>query len=198
MKKNLIVFALVLTGLLMGGCAKAPQTEIDAATVAMENAKLAQADVYLQSEFAALQDSMNAINAEVETQKSKMFGSYSDIKLKLAAVEASAVELEGKTAAKKIEISEEVNAIYAQLLALATANDVLVEKAPKGKEGKAAIEAIKGELSVIGTAVAEIPQLLESGNLLGAQAKAKAAQEKALAINAELTAVIEKYTQKKI
>lgn len=196
MKKNLIVFALALTGLFMGGCAKAPQTEIDSATAAIETANLAEASVYMPVEYAALQDSMNAINAAVETQKSKMFGSYSDIKLKLAAVEATAVELEGKTIAKKESIKEEVNSIYAQLQALAIENNALVEKAPKGKEGKAAIEAIKGELAVIDATVAELPQLLESGNLLAAQTKAKAAQEKALAINAELTGVIEKYTKK--
>lgn len=197
MKKNLIVFALVITGLFMGGCAKAPQTEIDSATAAIETAKLAQADVYMQTEFVALQDSMNAINVAIETQKSKMFGSYSDIKVQLAALEASAIELEAATVTKKAEIKEEVNAMYAELQILASENLSLVEKAPKGKEGKAAIEAIKGELAVIDATVAELPQLLEGDNLLTAQTKAKAAHEKALAINAELTAVIAKYTGKK-
>lgn len=197
MKKNLIVFALALTGLVMGGCAKVPQMEMDSAKAAIETAKMAQADVYMPAEYAALQDSMNVINAEVETQKSKMFGSYSDVKVKLAEVQTLATDLEAKTATKKAEIKDEVNAIYAQLETLANENNALVEKAPRGKEGKAAIDAIKGELAAIAATVAELPQLLESDNLLTAQTKAKAAQEKALAINAELTSVIEKYTQKK-
>lgn len=197
MKKNLIVFALLISGLLMGGCAKAPQTEIDATNVAIENAQLAEANIYLPTEFAALQDSMNVINAAVETQKSKMFGSYTVIKEKLAAVQAKAIEVENNSVAKKEQLTSEVNAIYTQMLALASENEELVSKAPKGKEGKAAIEAIKGELSVIEGEVSALPQLLENGNILDAHAKALAAQEKAQSINAELKTVIEKYTQKR-
>jgi hypothetical protein len=197
MKKNLVVFALVITGLVMGGCAKVPQMEIDAVNVSIEKAKVAEADVYLPAEFAAVQDSMNAINAEVEAQKSKMFGSYKDVKVKLAALQVVADELEGKSIAKKEEIKLEVNTIYAEMQTLLAENNALLLKAPKGKEGKVVIEAIKGELTVIEATMAEVPGLLESGNLLGAQAKVKAVQEKATAINAELLAVIEKYTQKR-
>ncbi len=196
MKKYLFGFALVLSGLIMSGCAKVPQAEVDGANAAIELARVAQADVYLSAEFAAVQDSMNAINAEIETQKSKMFASYGDVKLKLASVTASATELEGKTAVRKEAIKSEVNAAIAQLQTLAAENLALVESAPKGKEGKAAIEAIKGDLSVIDAAAAEIPALLESGDLLGAQSKANATLEKANAIKVELTTVVEKYNKK--
>jgi len=196
MKKNLIVFALVVTGLVMGGCAKVPQMEIDAVEVAIEKAKVAEADLYLPAEFAAVQDSMSAINAEVETQKSKMFGSYKAVNVKLAALQIDADALEGQAIAKKEQVKEEVNMLYAAMLTLATENNALLMKAPKGKEGKVVIEAIKGELTAIDASIAEVPALIESGNLLGAQTKLKAIQEKATAINAELLAVIEKYTKR--
>lgn len=197
MKKNLIVFALAITGLLLGGCAKPPQAELDAVVASVEKTKIAEADVYLPTQYAALQDSMNAINAEVEIQKSKMFGNYSVVKEKIVALETMAMEVETNTAVKKQQITEEVNALYAQLETLAVENNALVENAPKGKEGKAAIEAIKGELTVIEASVAEIPVMLEAGKLLPAQAKAKAAIEKATALNTELNTVVEKYNKKK-
>lgn len=196
MKKNLIVFALAITGLLMGGCAKVPEAEIAATTAAIEKAKLAEADVYLQAEYSALQDSMGAINAEVEVQKSKLFASYTVVKEKLASLQVRAAEVEVNAGVRKQEITAEVNALYAQLQTLAADNLALTEQAPKGKEGKAAIEAIKGELSAIDASTAEVFQLLEGGKLLAAQAKATAAVEKANAINAELKAVIEKYGKK--
>ena len=192
MKKNLIVFALAITGLLMGGCAKVPEAEIAATTAAIEKAKLAEADVYLQAEYSALQDSMGAINAEVEVQKSKLFASYTVVKEKLASLQVRAAEVEVNAGVRKQEITAEVNALYAQLQTLAADNLALTEQAPKGKEGKEAIEAIKLDLAGITASVAEVDGLLASGDLLGAQTKINAAQQKATEINTELKAVLDK------
>ena len=139
---------------------------------------------------------MNVINTEIETNKGKLFIGFSDVKAKLATVEAQANELVVSTEAKKESIRQEVQAILDQLKTLAADNAGLFEKAPKGKEGKAAIEAIKSELAVIATSETEIPLLLESGKLLNAQSKATAALDKASAINEELKGVVEKYNQR--
>jgi hypothetical protein len=192
MKKSLVVMAVVIMALVLGGCAKVPQAEIDAANAAIEKAKLAEADVYLQTDYTALLDSMNAINATVEAKKGKLFASLSSVKPKLAAVTADATALVGKTEAKKEQIKQEVNDLITKLQALATENNALVAKAPKGKEGKAAIEAIKGELTTIDQATAELSQLVASGSLMAADTKAKAAFDKATSINTELKDVIDK------
>lgn len=189
--------AVVIMALILGGCAKVPQAEIDAANAAIEKAKLAEADVYLQTEYTALLDSMNGINAQVEAKKGKLFASFTEVKAKLAVVTTQATALVGSTEAKKESIKQEVNGLITQLQTLATENNALVAKAPKGKEGKAAIEAIKGELTVIEQTSAELPQLLASGSLMAAQTKAKAAYDKAVAINTELKDVIAKKAGKK-
>jgi hypothetical protein len=193
MKKSFVLVAIVAMALVFGGCAKVPQAELDAANAAIEKAKVAEANLYLETEFSALMDSMNVYNAEIEAKKGKLFKNLNDVKAKLVTVESQATGLVAKTEARKEEIKQEVNAAVAQLQTLATENAGLVEKAPRGKEGKAAVEAIKSELAVVDASAAEIPALLESGNLLGAQAKAKAAVEKATSLNEELKAVIEKY-----
>jgi hypothetical protein len=193
MKKSLVVLAVVIMALVFGGCAKVPQAELDAANAAIEKAKVAEANLYLEADFSAIMDSMNVYNAEIEAKKGKLFKNLNDVKAKLVTVESVATGLVAKTEAKKEEIKQEVNAAITQLQALATENAGLVEKAPRGKEGKAAIEAIKSELAVVDASAAEVPALLQSGNLLGAQAKAKAAVEKAVALNGELKTVIEKY-----
>ena len=46
------------------------------------------------------------------------------------------------------------------------------------------------------TSVSEVPVMIENGDLLNAQTKVKAAQEKAAAINTELKTVLEKYLKK--
>jgi hypothetical protein len=55
------------------------------------------------------------------------------------------------------------------------------------------LAAIKEELATLDTAIVEANTLLETGELFASLDKVKAAKEKASAINAELTAVIEKY-----
>ncbi|MBN2236208.1 MAG: hypothetical protein JW729_01535 [Bacteroidales bacterium] len=196
MKKSFIVLAFAGMAVLFSGCAKVPQQELDGANNALASALSAEANVYLQPEYNALVDSMHVINAEIEMNNGKLFKSFADVKVKLTNIEQQANDLVASTEAKKVQIKDEVTANLVQLDELLNANALLVEKAPKGKEGKAAIEAIKGELEVVKSAGMEVTQLLESNNLLGAQSKLNAAIEKATALNVELTTVVEKYAQK--
>ena len=197
MKKNLIVIALALSGLLLGSCAKPPQVELDAVKASINKTKMAEADVYMPVEFAALQDSLNVIQAEIEVQKSKMFGKYEAVKQKITVLETLAMNLEDNTMKAKELLTQEVKDLHAQVTQLLIDNNALVTKAPKGKEGKAAIEAIKGELAIIEAAVNEIPAILESGKILESKTKAQATLEKVTALNPELTAVVDKYNKRK-
>lgn len=196
MKKVLIAMAVVVMAVFMGGCAKVPQAELDAANAAIEKAKTAEANVYLAPAFNSVMDSLNAINAEIEANKGKLFKNFSDVKVKLSALENEANGLVAKTEARKDTIKGEVNATLSQLQAVSAENETLVKKAPRGKEGKAAIEAIESEMATITTATAAIPELVKNGNLLDAQTKVKAAYTQATSINEELKTAIEKYTAK--
>jgi hypothetical protein len=197
MKRSLFVLTLTLVAMFFVGCSKLPQTEIDAATTALEQARTAQADLYLENDFLALQDSLNAVVVAIEAKKSKVFGSFSDEKAKLTDISAKAAEIVGNVDKRKEEIKNEIASAQATITRLLEENASLLESAPKGKEGKEALEAIKLDLDGISSSVAEVPSLLNSGDLLGAQTKIKAAMEKATEINTELKTVLEKYLSKK-
>jgi hypothetical protein len=158
----------------------------------LEQAKTAQADLYVEADFLAVQDSLNAVMVEIEAQSSKLFKSYGDTKEKLVVITTQATELVAKTDVRKEEIKTEVATAEAATVALIEENNMLVAKAPKGKEGKEAIEAIKLDLTGITTSVSEVPALIANGDLLGAQTKVNAAQQKATEINAELKSVLDK------
>lgn len=192
MKKIFYVFSIVAATLIFTSCAKAPQAEIDAAKAALEQAKAAQADLYVEADFLAAQDSLNALMVEIEAQSSKLFKNYGNAKEKLVVITTQATELVAKTEVRKEEIKTEVATAEAATLALIEDNNQLLAKAPKGKEGKEAIEAIKMDLTGITTSVGEVAGLLASGDLLGAQTKVNAAQQKATEINTELKAVLDK------
>jgi len=192
MKKIFYVLSIVAATLLFTSCAKPPQAEIDAAKAALEAAKTAQADLYVEADYLAVQDSLNAVMAYVEQQNSKLFKSFGKAKEKLVVITADATGLVAKSDARKEQIKTEVATAEAATQALIAENNALLAKAPKGKEGKEAIEAIKLDLTGITTSVGEVPGLVASGDLLGAQTKVNAAQQKATEINTELKTVLEK------
>jgi multidrug efflux pump subunit AcrA (membrane-fusion protein) len=196
MKKNVFVLTLVAAALIFTSCGKLPQAEIDAAKNALEQAKTVQADLYLQADFYALQDSLNATVVAIEEQKSKMFGNYKMATEKLNEITVQATDLVAKTETRKEEIKTEVASAQLAISALIEENNQMLEMAPKGKEGKEALEAIKADVDGISTSVSEIPVLIENGDLLNAQTKVKAAQEKAVEINTELKTVLEKSMKK--
>jgi hypothetical protein len=195
MKKYFIFFAVVAGVVMLESCVKVPQAEVDAANAAIEQAKAAEANLYVEADYQALVDSMNAVTAEIEAQKSKVMGSFGTVKEKLAMVTTQAGELVTKTETRKEEIKEEIAMAQAEVTTVLAENSQLAEKAPKGKEGKVAVEAIKLDIAAITAAVDEIPALLESGSLLEAQTKISAAKQKAAEINAELKSALENYNQ---
>ncbi len=190
---------LVLTAasiaVLFTSCGKVPQLELDAAHAAIEQAKAIGADVYASADFVVLQDSMRSVTEQMEVKKGKLFASYGTEKTQLAEITGMAAATESKTEARKQEVKLEIETVQAEVTSVVAQNAELLTQAPKGKEGAAALEAIKSENSLIETSVAEVDALIVSNDLLPALDKAKAAKTKALAINAELNEVVAKYIQ---
>lgn len=195
MKKGLvIIYAIVIAG-LFGACKNIPQTELDAANAAIDSLKIVQADVYLGEEFMALQDSLNAVNVEIESQKAKMFGSFGKSKEKLTVIAAQANELVTKTEVRKQEIKDEIAATLVTVQTVMAENFELVNSAPKGKEGKQAVEAISSDLNVINASLSEIQELVQNGDLNAAHTKMMSASQSASEINSELKSVMAKYNK---
>ncbi len=196
MKKNVFILILVAAVFIFTSCSKLPQAEIDAAKNALEQAKTVQADLYLQNDFYELQDSLNAMVAAIEEQKSKMFGNYKMATENLNEITVQATDLVAKTELRKLEIKTEVASAQSAITNLLKENSQMLELAPKGKDATEALEAIKAEIDGVNSSVSEVPALIESGDLLNAQTKVKAAQEKAVEINNELKTVLEKSMKK--
>ncbi|WP_372752894.1 hypothetical protein [Labilibaculum sp.] len=197
MKKKLLFVLTVGTTVLLSSCGKAPQVEIDAAYTAIEQAKSVGANVYVAEDFIALQDSMSSVSENVELENGKLFKNFDKVKSQLALVNAMAIETKVKAEIRKEEIKLEVANLKMELDSIILEDQDLVSQAPKGKEGTAALEAIKGDISAIEASVIEVENFVSEDQLVAALNKATAAKEKALAINDELNEVIAKYTKHK-
>jgi hypothetical protein len=187
----LSLFAVIMVA-FMSSCNKPPQVEIDAATLALSEAKAAGADLYLPDQYNAVQDSMNVAMQVIEAKKSKWFARYGESVKQLEAIKVKSGEVKANTEVRKNEIKMEVENTLTEVTALLTEDKDLLAKAPRGKEGKEVLDAITSELSVLETTVTEVSGLLASGDLLAAQSKVNAAKEKASSIKAELEEAIAK------
>ena len=184
---------LGITVLFLTSCAKVPQAEIDAAMAAIDQAKTAGAEIYAQDGYVALQDSLKGVMATIESQKSKLIKNYSTAKEHLAGVTQFAGMVVQQAENRKEELKMEIQNTITEVKALIESNRQLILDAPKGKEGTSALVAIKGEIDAVETSINETSTLFETGEYLATLDKAKAAKEKASAINTELTDVITKY-----
>ena len=176
----------------LSSCGKVPQEKIDATNAAITAAQTAEAAVYVPAEFAAVQDSMKAIMAEVEVQNGKLFKNYKNVTVKLDQTLAAANQVAANAATKKEEVKKEVETLMTEIKAVIEENATLVKKAPRGKEGAAVLEQIKTEMATIEASIAEAQGLYDKGAYMDADNKVKAAKERATGINTELTEAIAK------
>jgi hypothetical protein len=192
--KNKVLMGLAAVAMVavLSGCGKKPQVEIDATNAAIEAAKVAEAPVYVPAEFAAVQDSMNAINADVAAQESKLFKKFGPAKAKLEATLTLAKQVAVDAGAKKEAVKKEVETTMTEIKAVIEENKTLLTKAPKGKEGAAVLEQIKTEMATIEGSVVEAQGLYDKGTYMDALNKIKAAKERAVGINTELKEAIAK------
>ncbi len=194
MKQILVGIAtLGVATMLLTSCDEVPQTEIESANTAINDAQLAGADVYVPQSFLALQDSMKVALEGIEVQKAKFFKNFDASRTQLSNVITLADTVKQETEDKKAALKVEIDSTTSEVNALIAADKELVTLAPKGKEGAVAIAAIEQEIALIETSVAEATALAQKGELIPSLDKLKAAKEKATAINTELTEVTAKY-----
>jgi hypothetical protein len=196
MKKGLLkLVAFSFLVVTLASCAKPPVAEIEAAKAAIESAKTAGADRYVPESFNAASEALKSAEAAVAEQDSKfaLFRNYDAAKTTLASVATLSTKAVDETTAKKAALKAEVTQAVTDLTTLITDNKALLAKAPKGKEGKAALEAIGQEIAVVETVNTEVTAgLANNEDILTLSEKIKPAVEKAKAINTELTDVIAK------
>ena len=179
---------------LLSGCQKAPQAEIDSAKASVEAARAAEANKYLAADYQAIQDSLNTALAMIEEQNSKssLARKYDEPKRLLVVVNEMANNSVSKTQLRKDELKAQNDALINEVNAMLVENKALVLKAPKGKEGKAALDLIQQDIVAIEASIAEASSLITSGDILSANDKLTVAKEKAVAINTELNNAIAK------
>jgi hypothetical protein len=182
--------------LLVAACAQPPTEKLAAAEKAVGEARGAGAPTYLGEDFTKLEGMLASAKKEVAEQDAKfaLLRDYGKSEQLLASITTDAARITTETGKKKEEAK--VAATQAQQAAQAAvqAAQALVAKAPAGKD-RAALQAIKADSEGLTASLTEIQKAIDGGDYQGAQAKAKAIQDKAQAISTEVETALAK-TQK--
>lgn len=192
--RMLVPLVVVVALMFVAGCAKAPQAEMDAAKAAVEAAKTAEADRYVADQFNAAKDSLDAALAEIDQQNAKfaLTRNYDKAAQLLQSAIATANAAAAAVAASKEQVRVEATDLITALGTAVTETKALMAKAPKGKEGKAALEAIGADLAAVEASAADANTALTGGDFMTARDKAKAAFDKVNALKDELEQAISK------
>jgi multidrug efflux pump subunit AcrB len=185
MKKNLLMFSLVLfCGLIFAGCSSAPTEEINATKAAVSAAQTDDVRDYAPESMAAAEDQMNKALAEVQTQDGKsMFSrNYKQASEMLKSAKDMAEKAQADAQANKTKSKAEAETAIAELPQLIEEARSALAKAPKGKDTKADIEAMQNDLKVAEESQNEAGQAMSQEKYKDALAKAASAKEKASSI----------------
>lgn len=177
--KMVVPFVSMLL-ILMAGCAKPPQTDIDAAKAAIDGAKAAEASEYAKPSLSAAEEAWTALQTELTAQEQKfaLFRSYKNASAMAADAKAKGDKAKADANARKEQVKQEVTAqMAAASTALMEAKDLLA-KAPRTKDSKEAVAMMEGDLQGAESSIAEAQNLFNSGKFLQAQARLSAATAK--------------------
>jgi hypothetical protein len=188
MMKKLLVPMFVFG---LAGCAKAPTDKITAAERALGDARAAEAAPYNAAEFTALETQFADAQKEVQAQEGK-FALSRDFKKAeelLAAVSTGAEKLKADAATAKAEAT--TRATEAHKLAVEEIGKALAAFSATTPEEQTALAEIKTKIDELNAEAEKVNGAITGGNALEAETQAKALQEKAVALNADLNARLE-------
>ena len=135
MRKMMVVLPLVLVLVMLVGCQKPPQADIDAAKAALDGARSAEATDYAPDSLKAAEDSQAQLDAELKVQEQKfaLFRSYKKATEIAQATKAAGEKAVADAKAKKEQVKGEAQTLITEAKTALDEAKALLEKAPKGK-----------------------------------------------------------------
>lgn len=169
---------LMLALVVMVGCAKPPEADIQAANQAIEQAQQAGSADYAPDSLKAAEDAKAQLDAELKTQEEKfaLLRSYNKSKELAAAAKAAGEKAAQDAQTRKEQVKQEAQTLINEAKTALTEADEMLKKAPRGKGTQADLEALKGDLTAAQSSLTEAESAFSAERYLDAKAKAEAAK----------------------
>jgi hypothetical protein len=198
MRKVLTSGLLLAVAVAFIGCAEPPKQEIDAAQVAVDEAKQGEADVYATDMYQAAKDSLDAANARVAEQEKKWFKNYDTAKS--AAIRSKEIASEAVTQAKtnKEAIRNEARALVDKVAAGVVETRTQIESAPRGKGADEDLDQLQGGVTQADQLLTESRSSLDADRPKDALEQAKSAESKLTEVQGAVQAALQKIEERRM
>lgn len=192
MRKALLLTPVLFVALVVVGCAKPPQAEIDAAKNAVQTAMSAEAGDYASGSLQAAQDAVAQLDQELKAQEEKfaLFRSYKKASELAAAAKTAGEKAEADAQAGKAQAKQEVETMMTEATALVTTVKEMIDKAPRGKGTQADLEMLKSDLAGVESSLADAQNSYNAEKYLDAKAKIQSAMTAANDVKAAIEAAM--------
>ncbi len=197
-KTMLIGSVLLSCALLVTGCAKPPQVELDGLKAAISAAESAGAATYAGTELGAARDAMNAVTAEIDAQAKKfaLFRSYKKalelIGTANTAAKSAADAAVANKAKAKADAEAAVTAAQEAVTAVQTALTELEGCRRKPKGFAEDLAQIKGRVDAFVAGVSGLASKLGGEDFFGAKSEADSLAGQAATLTADIAGAKEK------
>jgi hypothetical protein len=188
MKGTTRIVLLAAAALAFAGCAHEPKADIDAAKLAVEDAKQAQADVYAPQTWTATEDAQAKLDAELDAQSKRWSAlrNYTVAERLAKDVKATAERSKDEAAVGKEKAKNEASTLVAQARDEVQRARAALDTAPRGKGTEADLASLKSDASGIDDTLQAMQQAFDAGDYTTAKSKAQAAIDAAQAIEKEI------------
>jgi len=182
------VVVLAVSVLAAAGCAKEPAEQIQAATAAIEEARVAQASDYAPESLTAAEDAKAALEAELAAQGDRfaLFRSYDKANELAAAATTAGQKARQDAEAGRERMRQEAADQIAELKVAIEEVRTMLASAPRGKGSAADLAVLQTDLTTIETSLSETESSFAAERYLDSKASAEAARQQAEQIRAAI------------
>jgi len=188
MRKMMFLFAIAILVVAVNGCSKPPQMDIDAAKVALDGARSAEAGTYAEDSLRSAEDAMAQLDQELKVQEEKfaLFRSYKKSTELATSAKAAGEKAQTDAKAGKEQKKGEAEAAISEAKTSLEATKAALDAAPKGKGTQADLAAMKADLEGGASVIAEAESAFNAEKYIDAKAKADGAKQTIQAVGSAI------------
>jgi len=192
-----ILMVLATIG-IAAGCSDAPTAKYEAGQAALENARLAEAELYAPELFKDAADSLNAAMVEMQKQDGRFvtFRSYGKSEEMIASAQQLAEKAGVEAAAEKERVRAADSALAAEIEIIIIETRTLMSKAPKGKGSRIDLKVMQADIDAASGALAAAKDEFNAGSYLSANEKLQAVMVQATRVKSDIEAALARTTKK--
>ncbi|MFZ5981596.1 MAG: hypothetical protein ACOYVF_13290 [Candidatus Zixiibacteriota bacterium] len=189
--------ALALIG-FVAGCSESPTAKYETGKTAIENARLAEAELYAPDLFKEATDSLNAASVEMQKQDSRfsVFRKYGKSEEMIQAAQNLAEQAASKAIEEKEKIRLADSTLILEVENLINETKKIIATAPRGKGSRADLKVMQTDIDAASSMLTAASEEYQAAQYLSANEKLQAVKTQITKVKSDIEEAIAKLTKK--